>query len=92
MYTRILSTVATPLARLQRLNPRFPNEAVEKLLEGSSKPVFWGHSTLPDVTKVEYSAIGEVDFCALRFRFLKLSFSTASTVKLRGTALLRWLC
>ena len=30
MYTRILSTVATPLARLQRLNLRFPSETLRK--------------------------------------------------------------
>jgi len=39
---------------------------------------------LPDVMKVEYSAIGEVDFCSLRFRFSGKSFSTASTLELTG--------
>jgi len=31
------------------------NEAVEKLLEGSNRTVFWGHLTIPSVTIVDYS-------------------------------------
>ena len=36
--------------------PKAPNEAVEKPLEGSSKPIFGGHLTHPQPMIVEYSA------------------------------------
>ena len=46
-----------------------PNEAVEKLIEGSSKPISGGSLDPSRCDESRIQRIGEVDFCSLQFRF-----------------------